>query len=81
MKVSRKAKEALVELVWELGMGQVFVGLLRDPTHLENHWPGYQGAVSIEHLLRPLVGEEIALIVLPLSYSQAARGPESREAP
>jgi len=79
MKVSRIAKEVIADLVFTMKMGQVFIGPLRDATHLENLYPGYQGMLSVEDLLRPHIGSQIVLIVLSLSDPEAPPRPQSRE--
>jgi len=45
MKVSRVAKEVFADLVFTMKMGQVFIGLLWDATHLGNNSIG--GGVGV----------------------------------
>lgn len=64
MRTTTEARKALARLVHELGMGPVIWGLLLDPSHIESY-PGE--VVEVEDLLGDFVGEDIALIVIPLT--------------
>lgn len=64
MRITRDAKKALAQLVVELGLGPVVCGLLLDPTKIEIRRPE---VVEVQRLLADFVGEDIVLIVIPLT--------------
>jgi len=77
MRTTTEARKALARLVHELGMGPVVWGLLLDPSHIESY-PGE--VVEVEDLLGDFVGEEILLIVIPLTDPEASQGSPAGEA-
>lgn len=71
MRIGRKAREALAQLVLELGMGPVVCGLLLDPSQIGTYpWE----VVDVERLLGDFVGEDIVLIIIPLTRPGASPG-------
>jgi len=70
MAVSRKAKELLTELVEQLGAGTVEKGLLRYPTRTDSYG---LGATDLEYLLSRFIGDEVIVIIMPLTDSEGAQ--------
>jgi len=67
MLVTRETKELLGQLVEQLGAGRVVRGLLRYPTRTESYG---LGATDLEYLLSRFIGEEVIVIIMPLTDSE-----------
>lgn len=77
MRTTREAREALAQLVKGLGMGPVVYGVLSDPSRIESYpWE----VVDVERLLGDFVGEDIVLIVIPLTDPGESQGSPTVEA-